>query len=223
MKKLPDKDLESIIKDSDLSSLLKDYSEIIVDSFIEEGVIKELPIIGTIIGLVNFSNSLNQHFTTKKLCKFLIQLDKIPIEKRRRKINEINSSNKYASSVGETILEILDKIDTDGKPELIGRIFAAFIEERIDYKTFLKISYIIKSIFYLDLIELRELYDGHYVNGNIEDILIIYGLVKLDMNFTEQFESSLDLGNSEDQHFIESKKPTLTQLGKLIIEIGMPK
>lgn len=223
MKKLPDKDLESIIKDSDLSSLLKDYSEIIIDSFIEEGVIKEIPIIGTIIGLVNFSNSLNQHFTTKKLCKFLIQLDKIPIEKRRRKINEINSSNKYASSVGETILEILDKIDTDGKPELIGRIFAACIEERIDYKTFLKISYVIRSIFYLDLIELRELYDGEYVNGHIEDILIIYGLVKLDMNFTEQFESSLDFENFEDQHFIESKKPTLTQLGKLIVEIGLPK
>lgn len=223
MKKLPDKSLESIIKDSDLSSLLKDYSEIIVDNIIEEGFLKEIPIIGTVLGLVNFSNSINQHFTTKKLFKFLIQLDKIPIEKRRKKINEINSSNKYASSVGETILEILDKIDTDGKPELIGRIFAAFIEERIDYKTFLKISYIIKSIFYLDLIELRELYDGHYVNGNIEDTLIIYGLVKLDMNFTEQFESSLDLGNSEDQHFFESKKPTLTQLGKLIIEIGMPK
>ena len=39
------------IKDSDLSSLSQDYAELFIDSFIKDVVLKDIPVIKTIIAL----------------------------------------------------------------------------------------------------------------------------------------------------------------------------
>lgn len=100
--------LEIVIKDSGLNSMLQDYSELAIDGLIDDGFLKEMPLIGSIVGLIKFGNSLRKHSAAKKLYKFLFQIHSIPTEKRIAKINEINNSQKYQSSVGEMILELLD-------------------------------------------------------------------------------------------------------------------
>ena len=132
----PHNQLESVIKDSKLPELATEYSEILIDAILDEGVLKDMPLVGSVIGIVKFTNSIDQHFMTKKLYKFLFQLHKIPSEKRIKKIEEINSSQKYSCSVGEKILELLDKIDSEGKPEILGKLFKAVIQEKIDYLTY---------------------------------------------------------------------------------------
>jgi len=224
-KKDPNKVFESIIKQSDLTSLSKDYGEILVDSLLDNRTLKDIPLIGTIVGSLNFVNSINQIFTIKKIYKFLSQLRDIPQEKRLQKINKINSSKKYQNSVGEQLFELLDKIESDGKPEILGKIFAAYIEEKIDYQTFLRTSHIIKNAFYYDLVFLKQSYDGKYLNHdmNIIDSLIENELVQSNVDFVKSYEFTLS-NNREDKERSEKfiqEKDTLTEIGKIIIEIGM--
>lgn len=209
----PNKQLENIIVNSDLSLLSKDYAELAIDRFLDDGVFKDIPLLGTLMSVLKFSNSINKLFTFKKLYKFLFELNSLSQEKRNKKIEEINKSRKYQSTVGEMIFELLDKIESDGKPEIIGKLFAAVIEEKIDYETYLRLAYIVKNIFYYDLIWLVENTNGEKVNGNINDSLITNGLATMD--FVNNFETSLTSDNSVKSY------ATMTELGKILINIGM--
>lgn len=207
----PSTDLEFVLKNTALSSLSTDYAEIISDGVMDDGILKDLPLVGTAIGGIKFANSLNRHFTAKKLYKFLFQLNSIPQEKRTLKINEINSSKEYSSSVGEIIFEIIDKIESDGKPEIIGRLFASFIQEKIDFKTYLKLSHIVKNIFYFDLILLQNYdNDGYIYEGSSEQLLSL-GLIEI-------FVIDEWSGPRAPK---DPPSGRITSLGKMIVDLGM--
>ena len=197
----PNNKLENVIKDSELPGLAKDYAELAIDGIMDDGILKDFPLVGSVIGVMKFGNSINKHLTAKKLYKFLFQLHTIPLSKRIAKIDEINSSKKYQSSVGEMIFELLDKIESDGKPEIIGKMFSAVIEEKISYTDYLKCAHLVKNFFYYDLEELKEKYESDNIRTRMGKGFDENGIVELGA-----------LGNH---------KSTLTEIGKIIVEIGM--
>ncbi|WP_343566346.1 hypothetical protein [Sphingobacterium sp.] len=173
----PNKEFEIVIKDSDLTDLATNLGEIAIDSAMDDGILKDIPIIGSVINVIKFGNSLNRHFTIKKISKFLFQLQDIPPEKRLSKIEEINNSGEYQSSVGEMVMEILDRVESDGKPEMIGKLFAAFIKEDITFQEYLKFSHYIKSVYYYELLSLKHHNEEHnFFYGNNDGQLQGFGL-----------------------------------------------
>ncbi|WP_416442730.1 hypothetical protein ACH3O9_17930 [Leeuwenhoekiella sp. A16] len=212
----PNEKLETVIKNSELPELAKDYAELAIDGIMDDGVLKDIPLVGTVIGVMKFGNSVNKHLFAKKLYKFLFQLHTIPLEKRIKKIDEINSSKKYQSSVGEMTFELLEKIESDGKPEIIGKLFKAVVEEKIDYQTYLRLAHIVKRLFYYDLVWLKDNSNGLRVNGNINDDLQTTGLIKQDMvNIYEKVKEI----NKDRKPDVNDR--SLTYLGDILISIGM--
>ncbi len=197
----PNKKLELVIKDSDLPSLSKDFAEVAVDGILDDGILRDLPLVGAVIGVVKFGNSINKHLSAKKIYKFLFELHKIPQEDRIKKIDEINNSQKYQSSVGEMIFELLDRIESDGKPEIIGKMFAAVIEEKIDFADYLRCAHIVKNFFYYDLVTLKVGHEKGDIYTTFGDGLFDSGLIIIGT-----------MGENETR---------LSELGKIIIEIGM--
>ena len=197
----PNKKLELVIKDSDLPSLSKDFAEVAVDGIMDDGILRDLPLVGGLVGIIKFGNSINKHLTAKKIYKFLFELHHIPQEQRIKKIDEINNSKRYRSSVGEMIFELLERIESDGKPEIIGKIFAAVIEEKIDYKHYLKCAHTVKNFFYYDLEELKTRYEKGNIYAKPGDGFEENGLVNIGT-----------LGVNET---------TLSKLCETIIKIGM--
>ena len=197
----PNKKLELVIKDSDLPLLSKDFAEVAVDGIMDDGVLRDLPLVGGIVGAVKFGNSINKYLCAKKIYKFLFELHTIPLEQRIKKIDEINNSKKYQSSVGEMIFELLERIESDGKPEILGRMFAAVIEEKINYRDYLKCAHIVKNFFYYDLATLKNGHEKGNIYTTFGDGLFDSGLIVIGIK-----------GHSET---------TLSDLGKIIIEIGM--
>lgn len=203
---------ENIISNSNLIELTSDYAELIIDKIVDDGFLKDIPVIGSIINVVKFGNSVNQHFFAKKIYKFLFELKSIPPEKRKKKLQEINDSKKYQSSVGEIILEFIDKIESDYKPEILGKLFKAYIEEKIDFQTYLRLVHIMKSIFIYDILELKKsIIDNKYCTYSC-DQFVIMGLIKID--FVTPFENALN--------GIEQEKYTeLSELGINLNNYGL--
>jgi len=223
----PNEKLESVIKDSELPSLAKDYAELAIDGVMDDGVLKDIPLLGTVIGVMKFGNSINRHLSVKKLYKFLFELHKIPEEKRIKKIDQINSSKKYQSTVGEQTFELLDKIESDGKPEIIGKLFKAVIEEKIDYLTYLRVAHIVKNIFFYDLEWLYFNTVGEEVISSVNDSIFTSGLT--DTKFVEVYEKAKKEINPLEYNPIVRpasmdkgyNATVLSELGKILIEIGM--
>ena len=137
--------LTTTLKDSDLHGVTTEFSEIFLDTFLAEGVLKDIPIINTIISLGKTGIKINDTLFLKKILYFISQVNDVPAEEREKVINEIDKSKSYRIKIGEKLLYIVDKCDDHEKAEIIGNLFKAFLKRQIDYDDFLRCTQVIEK------------------------------------------------------------------------------
>ncbi len=208
----PFKALESALV-SDALSILAENGEALLDHLLKDGMAKELPVIGTIIGNIRFASSVNKLITARKLYKFLTQLQKVPLIKRIDQIDKISRSGKYRSSVGLMVWELLDKIESDYKPEIIGKLFAAYLDEKISFEIYLRLAHIVKNAFYPDLAGLVPGKQWRIEAKEISDPLLVSGLIDVDLK--EVYVNGKDGIIGDEQH------GTLNELGQTLYTYGL--
>ena len=140
------KSLSKTLIESDLSSIVIEGVEMGIDSLLSNSLIRDIPIIGTLVSLVTTTQSISNYLFLSKIISFLNVLADIPIEKRQRMIEKIDTSKKYRNKVGEQLLFILDHCEDNVKAEYISFWFRAYINEEIDYKEFLQGASVINRI-----------------------------------------------------------------------------
>ncbi|MDZ7740301.1 MAG: hypothetical protein U5Q03_00655 [Bacteroidota bacterium] len=72
--------LTETIRTSDLQKVSVDLAEILVDSMINDGVFKDIPILGSIVGLGKTASTIKDTLFLKKIIHFLTELKGIPAE-----------------------------------------------------------------------------------------------------------------------------------------------
>ena len=212
----PSSSMEAAIDSLELISLSKDYGEIAIDGMLDEGVLRDLPLVGSVVGVVSFGSSVSKMLFAKKIYKFLFQLASIPDYQRRIEIQDINRSKDHQSSVGTTLIELLDKIDSDFKPEILGKMFVSVLKGNTSYVDFLRAAHVLNNTFYYDLLELKKHCKENIVVGlEIKDTIFHSGLTTTD--FAGGFSEFMDDSDAEK---VESKT-SLSSLGELVVNIGM--
>jgi hypothetical protein len=139
------------LKDSDLQNATIGLSEVFVDSLIDDGVARDIPIIGTVIGIGKASMGIKEILFLKKIIYFISELKDIPATKRHKMIERIDNSGKFRTRVGEKLLYIIDKCEDYEKSQIIAFLFSAFLSERISYDDFLRASHIVDKLILEDL------------------------------------------------------------------------
>ncbi len=66
--------LDKTLRNSDLQNLSVNLAEVALDSFLNEGVARDIPIIGSLVGIVKTSGSISDAIFTKKLIHFLLPI-----------------------------------------------------------------------------------------------------------------------------------------------------
>jgi len=148
--------LEQTLKDSDLQNVTTDLAESFADTLLNDGLLKDIPIIGTIVGLTKAAISLNDRLLIKKLIYFISGLNDIDQERREKLISEIDNSETQKIKVGEKLLYIIDKSDDHYTAKYIAVLFKAFLNEEISYSQFLRCSTIIQKLLIQDLEQFIE-------------------------------------------------------------------
>lgn len=154
--------LTETLKNSELQSLTADFSEIVLDNFIDNEMLKEVPIIKSLVGIKKGYSQINEQLFLKKVMAFLSQSKKIKAKQRCAMINKINNSKKYRVKIGEKLLYLIDKCDDWEKSELLSVFFNAFIESKISYEDFMKIAKIIEKLTIIDL----KIFQKIVINNN---------------------------------------------------------
>lgn len=137
--------LTTTLKDSDLKGVTTEWSEVFLDTLLEDGIIKEIPIISTIIGIGKTGIKINEMLFLKKILYFISQVSDITAEEREKVISEIDESQKYRIKIGEKLLYIIDKCDDHEKAEIIGKLFSVFLKGLISYESFVRCSQVIEK------------------------------------------------------------------------------
>jgi|GEM_PF-2157056 len=152
---LNDTFLKTIIK-SELGSVIKDLTEVSVDTFIKDGILKDIPIFGTIIGLYKGTIAIRDHIFLKKIIHFLSAIKDVPVSTRSDLFTKLESEGHNLERIGETLLLILDNIDNYNKARLLGLLLKALSNAKIDYNDFERFSSMIANIFIQDLLDLPK-------------------------------------------------------------------
>ena len=163
------KSLGKTLVESDLSNVTSDILESVLDEgLLSEGILKDIPIISSLIGIGKTINSVQDYLFTKKIVSFLIGLSSIDKKERNEVISKINSDSKYKQSVGSKLLFILDNAQDHITSNLISKLFVAFIKGELTYKEFCKASLIINKVDYYDLEVFLNLDNSNYGRNGTE-------------------------------------------------------
>src|SRR5690606_27215854 len=74
------------LADSDLSTMTTEAGDIVIDALFQEGVAREVPILGWIVKSCNVASSVSNHFFGNKIVRFLTALRETTIPERQAMI-----------------------------------------------------------------------------------------------------------------------------------------
>src|SRR5690348_6952258 len=88
---------------SDLSGVLEDQAEVVVDRILKDGLLKDIPIVSTITGTVKTIIAVRDYLFVLKLVKFLQGIN-ITEEERAHFEKAIGDDAEYRRTVGQNLL-----------------------------------------------------------------------------------------------------------------------
>ena len=154
-------ELVQVIKDKEFQGITKDLVETAIDAKLAEGLLKDIPLLSTIIGTFNTVTNIKDRLFVQKLLTFLYELKSISEDKIVEQIIKLEDDNKYKTKVGEKLLYIIDKCEDPDKASLTGTLFKAYLEKKINYDEFLAAANAIERTPLPDLL--------YFINNDFDD------------------------------------------------------
>lgn len=157
-------ELANVIRSGSMGDAAKEYVELGIDALLASDAAKSIPVVSTIAGIFSTTLSIRDHIFGGKLLRFLSQLSEISENKRNEMLRKLGENDKFAGRVGETIIEILDRMESEKKPELAAKCFAAYAREDISFEELSRILFALERIPSFDIDKI-----GQFSRAKIED------------------------------------------------------
>lgn len=138
--------LISAIKSEPVGDLSKEYAEYGIDMLIDSDILKDIPLINTAVGLFRAVDSARDYIFTEKIIRFLTQFSDLSKKDREAMVDKLNEDDKFAGKAGERIIEIIDRMESEDKPELAAKFFKAFACGEINFSEFRRVLIALERI-----------------------------------------------------------------------------
>lgn len=125
--------LISALKSDEIVELSKEYIELGIDSLIESDVFESIPFVGTAIGLYKAAGSVRDQLFIEKVIRFLTHFSDLPDAERINMTERLNEDDKFAGKAGAKLIEIIDRMESEDKPEVAAEFLKAFGRKEIDF------------------------------------------------------------------------------------------
>ena len=151
----PGRDLLVSVK-KDVMGIGTDITEVAIDALLEDGLLKDIPIISTIKAFYSSGARLRDYFYVKKILAFLSELQNISAKQRSEFVDQYLSSEETANKFGERILLLIERSDSVDKSVIYGKIFRYHILGNCTYDETLRLCYMVDKAYLPDLVVLVE-------------------------------------------------------------------
>lgn len=222
------KNIENAIKSDELASLGLDFTEIAIDQFLNDGLLKDIPLVNSITAIFKTGASIRDALFIKKVLIFISTIQEIDLEKRKTFLLKLNEIKENKFRLFEKLIFTIDKIDESKKMKLLGKVFKHLIVGNIDLIQYFRICRVIEDML-LDEINFFFYEYGHYEhNDKTREILYsMYGINTEDFKQTMirnglfRVREELEYWkNIVGQKYKMKKIEELTDFGKLFCEFG---
>jgi hypothetical protein len=206
-----------------LKDLLAEGAELSIDHFLEEGVLKEIPFFGSLYKGYKTAFGIRESIFAKKIFKFLTELSDIPQEKREAFVNKLESNHEYRHKVGEKLLVLIEQLDDIEKPQIIGRLLKASINEKITYEEFLRLASIVDKGFLPDLMKLKDHPRSKGISQIVKEHFATIGIMSIEIKDKLRDQAIYRMASlgGGDKKASPKIKYEINSLGRKLIEHGI--
>ncbi len=132
------------VSKSDCLELPAEILEFSIDQVLDEGLFKDIPVVGWVIKGLSIKQSISDRMFHHKILRFLYALQEIGKRDRIKFREKIENNKEYRKKVGEHLLLLIDKIDAFDKSCLLAICFDHFLTGDIDHDYFIDLSHVIE-------------------------------------------------------------------------------
>lgn len=142
--------MQQTLQFSDLS-FVGDIGEIIVDSVINDNILKEIPIINSLVGVGKCVKNLYDAYFIKKLISFLFPMRNISPEERSKAIQTWQDDENYRGKVGDTLLGMISRCDDSIKSVWLSHLFIELVVRKGYSRLFMRSEKVLSSLSVMDV------------------------------------------------------------------------
>ncbi|WP_096179675.1 hypothetical protein, partial [Enterobacter hormaechei] len=168
-------ELVEVIKSDDVTDLFKEYGEIAIDSALESGTLESIPLLNTLVGIFKTVSSVHDRRFTEKLIRFISGFADLDDATRINMANRLNENDKFAGKAGDRLIEIIDRMESENKPEIAAAFLKAFAFEHIDFITLRRLMVALERIpsFEIDELDTFSKYDENNHHQISDEALLL--------------------------------------------------
>jgi len=146
-----DREIETIISenlDKPAFELGQEYGEIALDSFVDNDVLREIPIVKTVVGIGKGLVAVKNIYFAKKLLAFLekFHTGNLPEDKLDDFKFKLNDDETYRQKVVEHVVVYNERFVSIKKSEVLANLFLAHLNGKFDWQGFEELSEIVDSV-----------------------------------------------------------------------------
>jgi hypothetical protein len=156
---------ETLLK-SDLPSVIQNAGEIGFDSLLADGLLKDIPILNTILAIGKTFGNVRDYFFARKMIAFLQSISSLSEKERQQLIHRLDADEKFGEYAGEQIIELLSRIDSERKAILAAAALKLYARNEIDSLQLQRINYAIDRFLLCDTEEFRSFATGKRFKDN---------------------------------------------------------
>lgn len=216
MDKLTNDFEKSLFNDS--VDIIGDYMEIGIDSFIEEGILKEIPFVKSIVSTLKIGKNIHDRNLLKQTLTFIKEFNSGNISKDKLvayKSSIENNPKKCEEELGRILILLNNYVDRE-KSIMLARLYKSYVMQEINWHEFCEFSEIINRLFIQDIQILKGIKDKNIdIMNNREDefrIERLYSLGLIGLSF-----NSVTYGDLKNGHINSGRN--ISPLGRKLCEI----
>ena len=142
--------------------LLGDYGEIMIDAALNDGLLKEVPVIATIVGVGKCIKNVSDIRFAKKLIAFLIPIKDVAPEQRAKAIKKWEQDKNYRGKVGDTLLGMIERCDDTVKALWLSKLFYELVLKNSYSQLFMRAEKGLSSLSVMDVQAFLNMKKDHY-------------------------------------------------------------
>lgn len=204
----------------EVMGIAEEYTELGLDALVEDGAFKDIPIVSTVVGIYRIGKSFREKHHVAKLISFLNEInDGIVDERKRYSYQQKFASNKsFRNRELEYILILLDRYISFDKPQMLAKLYMAYLDEVITWIEFAKYAEVIDRLVYGDIhyLDAKRLATLSGTESEIDSVLRLQsvGLVSRNVALDTQYDPE-----DGELSFNDPKGYMITSVGEKLINI----
>lgn len=133
----------------DVKEMICDLAEIGLDAVMDDGLLRDIPIISTVVATYKIGNTLKERSYVKKLATFIEQINQGIVDEKQRQqyIREIRKDKEKSQHEIELILLLIDRYVQPIKSVQLGKLYIAYLDGIINWVEFCQYSEVLDRLF----------------------------------------------------------------------------